>query len=1454
MSVLVGEKVDDKKDGINDNDDNDEIQHELMEWHPISGLLALTTYRANVGSEISFFTHQANKSDHLPIRKANARVICLCWHPVIDIIAISWDSGDVTFRFIQNDEVLWRIVRDNRKGTLKVVVSGTINEEANCICRRILKSNSLEHAEDTKQINAELKDKCKKPHMEVSSMNNEKMDSNECFIIGDENGGIHVFHHNGEIREIYRLDSAVIQLFYIETKNLLLALSRELFLHQFIFIDDCKVEEKIRVKINGKWPNFQIITMRTDMLAMCDGENEIKIWDLKNDDNGVISLKTSKGFSATDTITCLSYSNIKDCLSGGTADGKIANWRHYHRDAEKLSQQWILQEAINIESKIKMISWSTISGVLAVSTGDAVTLLKEQPILSHMNGNIAVLQTSSRKVSLICLQSMEQHDIEISIILKGLHMGEKYLALWDDQHVYLYEIINESNGKLGVQSASVFNCLTSSVVLYQQNVCCIEDDKIRIRTFQGTVKQVISMPEIEGNPIMIDINNSWLCIVSINGFIRIYDLSGREARQQYHSKYIPKVVQNFKYFLSVKLNKSGNRVSFTYCTDDNGNVYPAIMVWDADSDIVSNFNFITGMTDQQQYEADNNATLIANKRSNTAVVRKIEKEQVRYHLPDYLPGFHCWDSNDSRYLICEANYCKSNTGPNYFLSIFITSEDGLYMQDLHLQSRNAEVLLGCTVPYIYFVRRDNDEKEDRNNEMNIRNLLLRQVLREFIGIENSDATIKDAMMNFSYYITVDKMDEAFKAIKFIKSENAWEHMAHMCVKTRRLDVALVCLGNMGHAYGARALRKSMKNGDPIEVQVATLAIQLGLLDDARALFESCRRYDLVNRLLQTRNRWDEAFKIAEKHDRIHLKNTYYNYANYLESLNSIDSAIENYEKSGTHCFEVPRMLFDHPKLLESYVKKTKDPGIQKWWAQYMESKGDIKTAHLYYQHAKDYLSVVRLLCHINNINEAIEVANTSGDKASCYHLGQYFEAHDDVNMAVAFFTKAHSCRNALRLAKENNMKDKIANLALMAGGNELVEAAQYYENIPGEADKAVMLYHKAGMISRALDLAFRTEQFSALDLITNELDQNSDPRILERAAEFFKTNQQYNKAVQLLAYSKKYSEAIDLCKQRNVPMNEALAEALTPSKGEISNEADRIKLLESIAECCVQQRNYHFAAKKYTQAGNKLDAMRSLIKSGDTGRIIFFATAARNKEIYILAANYLQTLNWKEDSDLMKQIELFYNKANAYEHLSSFYEACAQVEIDDYRDYNKAIDALNESLRCITKALQNNPKKNDEYLTEKQARLHETIGNIKEFIEIRNIYELDPIDAIRQLEAFADDTQVCTNIRLGDIYAVMIAHYVHTTDYTKAYSLIQQLKEREPYIELNHYLSKEIQDVICDKLKLRDFTTDEKNTSKINEDQQFDDDNDNDDNEVDYSYAMKRHFQQDNKTLDGEDF
>jgi intraflagellar transport protein 140 len=103
---------------------------------------------------------------------------------------------------------------------------------------------------------------------------------------------------------------------------------------------------------------------------------------------------------------------------------------------------------------------------------------------------------------------------------------------------------------------------------------------------------------------------------------------------------------------------------------------------------------------------------------------------------------------------------------------------------------------------------------------------------------------KVALLDFSYNLTLGKLDEAYRAVKAIDSPGIWENMAQMCVKTRRLDVAEVCLGNMGHVRGAAAVREAVKNskenGTNIDVAVGVLAIQLGLLDDAARIFREVR--------------------------------------------------------------------------------------------------------------------------------------------------------------------------------------------------------------------------------------------------------------------------------------------------------------------------------------------------------------------------------------------------------------------------------------------------------------------------------------------------------------------------------------------------------------------------------------------------------------------------------------
>merc|ERR1712136_97224 len=167
---------------------------------------------------------------------------------------------------------------------------------------------------------------------------------------------------------------------------------------------------------------------------------------------------------------------------------------------------------------------------------------------------------------------------------------------------------------------------------------------------------------------------------------------------------------------------------------------------------------------------------------------------------------------------------------------------------------------------------------------------------DFVGLEDADEKSREAMISFSLNLVVGNMDEAFKAIKLIKSESVWDNMARMCVKTRRLDVAAVCLGHMGHARGAKALRDAA-NEPEIDVRVAALALQLGMTDDAERLYKSSGRVDLLNQFYQSSGQWQKALEIAESSDRINLRTTYYNYAKHLESPGDVASAINAYEKS-----------------------------------------------------------------------------------------------------------------------------------------------------------------------------------------------------------------------------------------------------------------------------------------------------------------------------------------------------------------------------------------------------------------------------------------------------------------------------------------------------------------------------------------------------------------------------
>ena len=89
-----------------------------------------------------------------------------------------------------------------------------------------------------------------------------------------------------------------------------------------------------------------------------------------------------------------------------------------------------------------------------------------------------------------------------------------------------------------------------------------------------------------------------------------------------------------------------------------------------------------------------------------------------------------------------------------------------------------ETLLGVHVPYFYYMGRkpevDEDEEEDENaSEAKNAMIILRKPMKDFVGLENVEQSIKTAIMNFSHYLTVGNMDEAYNSVRNIHNNTVW---------------------------------------------------------------------------------------------------------------------------------------------------------------------------------------------------------------------------------------------------------------------------------------------------------------------------------------------------------------------------------------------------------------------------------------------------------------------------------------------------------------------------------------------------------------------------------------------------------------------------------------------------------------------------------------------------------
>lgn len=160
-----------------------------------------------------------------------------------------------------------------------------------------------------------------------------------------------------------------------------------------------------------------------------------------------------------------------------------------------------------------------------------------------------------------------------------------------------------------------------------------------LHTQTGAVIATLTSSLNEGEPIGMDVTSNFLTIFTMEGFLKIFDVSKSEPKLITPTKAMYDLVGDFGEIIQAKMNASGNKVALTIAA---ANLVPdgGLYIYDIENNNLFTQNFRDNKQEKNEFDEDIelNKNIICQNR---------------------IPINFFWDRNDPRLLICDARKLKS---------------------------------------------------------------------------------------------------------------------------------------------------------------------------------------------------------------------------------------------------------------------------------------------------------------------------------------------------------------------------------------------------------------------------------------------------------------------------------------------------------------------------------------------------------------------------------------------------------------------------------------------------------------------------------------------------------------------------------------------------------------------------------------------------------------------------
>ena len=559
----------------------------------------------------------------------------------------------------------------------------------------------------------------KKGAITCCAFRNPEARPNSCpdFFFGGDSGQVCFANDSGRCSDAFAVKGEIASILYYNRREAVVVITRSFMLEQYQLQAGPvpALKQTMRVKMSGSANDadtLQCIWAGDGTLATVCNESMVRVWDLQQDENYMLSLNDEAiaTKSSSDRITKVMFNARRGMLAASTKDGLVVFWRFVGAPAgeEDAASAWSPVTTVELNARVEHLAWGPRPSLLAAGFAESATVLLETAFYRKVRDGLGCIQSGpdTLTVTRAGVEGATPLNLTAGIRISGADHDESRVVVWSGKKVEVWQ-----PGADGCRFLGAFSRVTSLIGIRGESLFALVGPRIEVCNLQGTVKNTLTFTDAEGEPITLDIMGNFLVVATSLGHIKMWDVSRRQ----------PKMVGGGTVFAdsggnllgsitSVSVNADGSRVSVLCTTARGSTAVPdsKLHVWFVDLHKISAFDF---------------------------------GAQGR------LPISHFWDPLEPKLLGCETTPLKKSAEPSTVESggsaaevttLFVTPEAEVKLQDSFGLEKGQEAFMGIAVPELFFAFKRADVEAYHAERGGAGSTLQPRTMRDFSGMESGE--------------------------------------------------------------------------------------------------------------------------------------------------------------------------------------------------------------------------------------------------------------------------------------------------------------------------------------------------------------------------------------------------------------------------------------------------------------------------------------------------------------------------------------------------------------------------------------------------------------------------------------------------------------------------------------------------------------------------------------------